>query len=214
VKKRLGYTFGGIQFRSLEVVGKHVQKMLRETAIGVLFEDAVLADLATARHYGIRPLGVSPLHFIKRPSRARNNGWDLCAELPGLGWKTFSYKKCLQPWGFEHEFKHALRERFSTANWKKRGRVCERCDSVTNLDLHHVDPKVSKIVQMVLDLLSSQEREEWLGFKWDRDPAFVLPEEHPAIIEADRLNACAVVLTLCKKCHHIEHRKGNHENED
>lgn len=201
--RRIRYEFGGESFHTKDEIQKRIARKLHAQPVGVTWTDIVLEDVAARWHYAMAALGLRPEAFVKRPSD-RPNGWSLAAVLADLGVRSFSYRKCLQPWTFRHEVDKILRERVEPAIVAARGPLCGGCGRPGLLDVHHVDPPWKTIVDGVWLALPEDVRDGGGGMEhvvacWRDDVPYELPADFAGLFDA--AHATAVLETLCKPCH-------------
>lgn len=210
------FDVNGKHFKSATELRAAVRYFLKGIPDFMEFTSDLLSDLGLKYHYCASKYGYRPELFNKAHPRPGVYWKDTefkaffpqdHPKTPGqrIGWRNFSWKKCIDGTNYLDEVQKTLRRRAAPALSESREWKCQRCGrgytETVGLEVDHMDPTFAEIWARVKQLITKEEIESWAYFECFDEEMFTLPEGHPALREFDAIHATAKVQTLCYFCH-------------
>jgi len=148
-------------------------------------------------HYGIKN------NYKVEKIRSLNKRMEVYVD--GIGWHGASYIKCFHPPTFQSEVKSALRlhfdETIKPTYEENKPSKCEYCERRQPAILHHEKPEFAEIIEPILKKYTEEEKQDWLGHKWEEKENFRIPEGHETLEMLVKEHKKALLRWVCKKCH-------------
>lgn len=179
-----------------------IRDRLKAYAIGEVFEDDLISDLISQKHYYCSVNGLRPTHFrmLFRPG----GGYDFQGQFTGSRWHGVSWTQCLDPRSHKEDVEVALRDAVQSIVAARRSSfpVCERCKQKPSTEVDHVAPEFSEIVRNAMATMTQKDFDEaFADFDWWEEERFQLPRHCPALIYTLEAHKTAQLQAVCKDCH-------------
>lgn len=182
-----------------------IRERLKAYALDEVFEDALISDLISQKHYFCSVHALRPTHFRKRfrPGSGQN-GYDFEGLFVNAQWRKVSWTQCLDPKTREDIIEYALRNAVQSIVSARKARFpnCEKCDNKPSTEVDHVDPEFSEIARLAMDTMTQKDLDEAISnFDWWKEEPFTLPIHSPALIYTLNAHKTAQLQAVCKECH-------------
>jgi hypothetical protein len=193
------------------------KKALQETIQGrvnsqpfeVPFEDSLISDLISERHYFCSLAGLRPTSFKKTKENAP---YRLYGHFDH-GWHPVSWTKSLSRPRSETELiVRALRDRISPIKmaFRREHPICAHCATAQSEEVHHADPTFEAITDEVLAGLPEDAVNAALStWDWFKAENFTLPDDLELVRKFDALHKVARLEALCTPCHNETKKREN-----
>tara|TARA_R110002096_G_scaffold376724_1_gene570447 strand:- start:465 stop:1082 length:618 start_codon:yes stop_codon:yes gene_type:complete len=193
-------------WRSFKTFGKlvaEVQSRVNVQQMNTPFEDELLSDLISERHYVCGPQGLRPRRFKKT---SEDNPYRFYGDFEGIGWHPVSWRDAASKTSRKKKeaLSKALRLEIVSQkiSYRKQHELCERCGLVPPDDVHHEEPTWKNIVVEVMrtagDEAIAKEMAHWDWFKLEE---FRVRPEGRVKEVFDEIHRSARLEALCKTCH-------------
>jgi hypothetical protein len=203
----------GISFSTKKSVIEIIKKEISNKLNGQEFNSPIISDLIEKYHWYCSQKKIRPLKFkvlFDLGGDGNNNSYQFKGFFDGIGWKSVSWKKCLNPQTWESAKIRLLRDLIDdqAETYRLNNYKCFYCGKTTPpLHCHHDKPPFIEMAKMVDHLFTESDKQLWINRKWEDDCDFALPKDNPAVIEFLKIHSKATLKVLCIDCHKKNHQE-------
>jgi len=195
------------EFSTQEDIRKAVRKVLEGHKLETDFESTLISDLIAERHYYCSLKGLRPSKFKK----VDVYDGQLHGYFDGIGWHPVTwYKSAGKPPTVRDHINDALRRRIRSLKvpYFRSHRICEYCNLVPSVEIHHEAPEWREIMDMIFAEVSAADVDAVMeSWNWFHKDEFQIPDGSIIALVFDRIHESAVLKALCKSCHDSTKRR-------